>query len=163
MVDGARHHQELPPLVAAADLVGLVGLEEAGALVFPLLRAVVLVVSVLLLQHLQPVPASEDFLLVDRRLLVLVPPIHPVVLPWELVSVAAALLSAAAPLVRAYLVLRQGQQQILNQPPNQPLRQDRRHLVSVLPIHLCLRRPSPLLAQAFLPLVGPLQLPLAFP
>ena len=109
MVDGARHHQELPPLVAAADLVGLVGLEEAGALGPPLLRAVVLVVSVLLLQHLQPVPASEDFLLVDRRLLVLVPPIHPVVLPWELVSVVAALLSAAAPLVRAYLVLRQGQ------------------------------------------------------
>jgi len=116
MVDGAapaRHHQELPPLVAAADLVGLVGLEEAGALGPPLLRVVVLVVSVFLLQHLQPVSAS-DYLLVDRRLLVLVPPIHLVVLPWELVSVAAALLSAAAPLVRAYLVLRQGQQQILH-------------------------------------------------
>ena len=56
------------PLVAAADLAGLVGLEAVGALDPPLLREVDLVVSVLLLQHLQPLSASH-FPLVDRHLL----------------------------------------------------------------------------------------------
>ena len=51
------------PLIAAAHLMGLVGLEAAGALDPPLLPVLVLVVSVLLLQRLRPLSASHFLLL----------------------------------------------------------------------------------------------------
>jgi hypothetical protein len=84
------------PLIAAAHLVGLVGLEAAGALDPPLLRVLVLVVSVLLLQRLRPLSASH-FHLMDRRLLLLVAiPAHYACLPLSRTQIIASSLHLSA-------------------------------------------------------------------